>query len=372
MVKDEDPANNMPVDSKEQERLELASLEKEAQKAADLAQIAPSGTSSNPAAKKKPHGRGEKIVQFYGGGKSEEKERESKIRYEEALPWHMEDAENKHTFVGNYEAALSYSQVIFIIEGSSFKMIPLEKWYKMTAKNQFKTLTIEEAEAQMSKKSQVPRWHMKAEEEEQKIKQERLGQNEIRGLFTVKKESHTSKRTAKTELQDADDLDFEGNEFQDDEEHQTVEPERDEESKETESRLKREYLTANLFGDADEYEVDKEEEQEEKVKEVSKALGKKTKKALKNREKNYLYDSDSDKDPYATDTVRASDHFRLSRLLTNDRVVTKIATKRSVRRKRRSEGRRKKRSSKQRPVRSLNPVHHLRVPIRLLADLRGL
>jgi transcription initiation factor TFIIF subunit alpha len=45
--------------------------------------------------------------------------------------------------------------------------------------------------------------------------------------------------------------------------------------------------------------VDKEFEEEEKEAAKKKVLGKKTKRALKKREKNYLYDSDSSH-PYST------------------------------------------------------------------------
>ena len=302
-VKDEDPATGLPLDSKEQEKLELARLEKEAQRAADLAQIAPTGNNASAlAAKKSAAFRNEKTTQVHRLDKTEEQKKESDLRYEEALPWHLEDAENKHTWVGNYEAALSDTNVILVIDGNSFKMIPLEKWYKFAPKNQFKTLTIEEAEAQLSKKSKASRWVMHTQERQKGEREQQEMRQAMSGLYKVKGESITFKRSAKAEVQDADDIDFEGDLFEDDDEQPTVEPDRDEETKETADKIKREQLGANLFGEADEYEVDKEQEKEEKDAEVKKKLGKRTKKALQKREKNFLYESDSS-NPYGSDSV---------------------------------------------------------------------
>jgi transcription initiation factor TFIIF subunit alpha len=307
-IKDEDPSTGLPLDDKEQEKLEIARLEKEAQKAADLAQIAPTGNNATAlAAKKNAAFRNEKTTQIHRLDKTEEEKKESDLRYEEALPWHLEDAENKHTWVGNYEAALSDINVILIIEGTSFKMIPIEKWYKFTPKNQFKTLTIEEAEAQMKQKSKASRWVMHTQQMLQQDAEMQATRRQLGNMYKVKGESSTFKKSAKSETREADDLDFDDVDlFDDDDEQPTAEPEKDEETKYAAEKIKREQLGANLFGEADEAEVEKELEEEEKQAEVKKKLGKKMKKALQKREKNYLYDSDSSH-PYST-SVYADQH----------------------------------------------------------------
>lgn len=300
LAKDEDVEMGQPMDDKERERLEIARLEKEAQRAADLAQIAPSGNNASAqAAKKNAAFRNEKTTQIHRLDKTEDQKKESDLRYEEALPWHLEDAENKHTWVGNYEAALSDTNVVLVIDGGQFRMIPLEKWYKFTPKNQFKTLTIEEAESKMNAKSKVSRWAMHAEKQQLQDMEKQATRRQLGNLYHVKGESTTFKASAKSELQDADDLDLEGDLFDDDDEQHTVEPERDEDTKHAADKIKREQLGANLFGEADENEVEKELEEERREAELKKKLGKSTKKALQKREKNYLYDSDSSH-PYST------------------------------------------------------------------------
>jgi transcription initiation factor TFIIF subunit alpha len=96
-----------------------------------------------------------------------------------------------------------------------------------------------------------------------------------------------------------DDLDFDGDDlFQDDDEQPTVEPDKDEEVKDAQDRIKREQLGANIFGQANEAEVDQELDEEEREAEKRKKLGKGVKKALKKRERNLIYESDSDH-PYS-------------------------------------------------------------------------
>jgi transcription initiation factor TFIIF subunit alpha len=63
-------------------------------------------------------------------------------------------------------------------------------------------------------------------------------------------------------------------------------------------RWKREQLGANIFDKADEAEVEKELEDEKKEAKKRKDLSKDLKKALIKRERNYVYDSDSDH-PYS-------------------------------------------------------------------------
>jgi transcription initiation factor TFIIF subunit alpha len=349
-VKGEDPATGLPLDDKDQEKLEIARLEREAQRAADLAQIAPTGNNASAlAARKNAAFRNEKTTQIYRNDSNEAQKKESDLKYEEAIPWVLEDAENKHTWVGTYEAALSSANVILVIDGNSFKMVPIEKWYKFTPKNQFKTMTIEEAEAQMSKKSKVSRWAMHTQEQQQQDQEKKDTQRLVAGLYKVKGESSTFKRSGKTETQDADDIDFEGDLFEDDDEQPTVEPDRDEETKHAADKIKREQLGANLFGEGDENEVEKELQEEEKEEEAKKKLGKSMKKALKKREKNYLYDSESSH-PYST-SVWISTTSKIS-MLTVIRATMILPMKRKS----------KKKNARRKRKQSLKPSQLQRFP----------
>ncbi|TVY93357.1 Transcription initiation factor IIF subunit alpha [Lachnellula willkommii] len=296
-IKDEDiPTDDVPMDSKEREKLEILKAEKDARKAADLAQIAPTGNNASAlAAKKNQAFRNEKTSQVFRLDKTAEQKKASDLRYEEALPWHLEDADNKNTWVGSYEAALSDTNVMFVIDGARFIMVPIEKWYKFTPKNQFKTYTIEEAEAQLNKKTRESRWVMKANEK----KMGELKAPPMHKMYTVKSESNTYKNSSKNERQDMDDLDFEEDDlFQDDDAQVTVEPDNDEDTKDAQEKIKREQLGANIFDQADELEVEKELEKELMEQEAEKKLGKKTRKALTKREQNLIYESDSDH-PYS-------------------------------------------------------------------------
>ncbi|KFZ17076.1 hypothetical protein V501_01915 [Pseudogymnoascus sp. VKM F-4519 (FW-2642)] len=297
VAKDEDTVMGEPIDDKEREKQEIARAAKEAQRAADLAQIAPSGNNASAlAAKKVQSFKNEKTTQVHRTAQTEEEMKESDLRYEEALPWHLEDAENKQTWVGNYEAALSDTNVIFVIDGTNFRMVPIEKWYKFTPKNQFKTLTIEEAEAEMNKKSKANRWVMHADQQNQEAAERQRGIQAMAGLYSKVK---GERPMPKSEARDHDDLDITDDLFQDDDEQATVEPENDEDTKFAAEKIKREQLGANLFGDADEEEVEEEFKEEAKEKEMKKRLGKSLRKSLRKREKNYTYESDSS-NPYSS------------------------------------------------------------------------
>ncbi|KAM3068197.1 transcription factor IIF subunit tfg1 [Clarireedia jacksonii] len=302
VFKDEDVPMEDPVDSKEREKQEILKAEKEARKAADQAQIAPTGNNaSNAAAAKKAQAfRNEKTTQVYHLDKTEAEKKQSDLRYEEALPWHLEDADNKNTWVGNYESALSEVNVIMFTENGAFKMIPVEKWYKFTSKSKFNTLSIEEAEAMMNKKHKESRWALKTQEKQAAERAIQEGRKQLNGLFTVKTESASFKGSSRNETRDIDELDFDNDElFQDDDELPTVEPDRDEDTKDALERIKQDQRGANLFGEADEESIEKDFIKQEQEEEAKKKFGKGVKKALYKREKNYIYDSDSS-NPYAS------------------------------------------------------------------------
>lgn len=289
------------VDDKEKERQNILRAEREAKRAADMALVAP---AINTGGGKKLSNFQKKTEQVYRNDKTEAQKKQSQLRYEEALPWHLEDFDNKSTWVGSYEAALSdtYAMMHQGPDGA-FRVVPLQKWYKFTQKNQFKTLTIDEAETRFNKKVKEPRWFMDSEQARLQRQTELENKKAGSKLFLGKWEkgaggSGSAVPKVKQENADADDLDFIEDRFADDEEHMVFEE--DDDTKEAEERIKKDQLQANVFDLKEEKEYEKQELLEKKEKEAQKKLGKSVKKALKRREKNYVYDSDSSGNPYSS------------------------------------------------------------------------
>ncbi|KAI9826125.1 MAG: hypothetical protein M1832_000574 [Thelocarpon impressellum] len=301
------------LDEKERERLEVIRMEKEAQRQADLEQIAPRANQPAAAATKRSTAfNNKKTTQVYDHDQTPEARKRSQVRYEEALPWHLEDFDNKNTWVGAYESALSDMYVSLVGTPDAFHMVPMERWYKFTPKSHFKTLTIEEAESKMSKAVKEPRWIMDQQNAlQQKKQQEAENRAGGRKLFLGKWDTvRGGGKSAMKVDPEADDLDF-MEEPQDDEGPQIMEGE-DEENKYAEERIKRDQLQANVFDLKDEKEYELADQEEKKQADLAKKLGKGVKKALIDREKNYIYDSDSDANPYSdeSDTEKTDDEKR--------------------------------------------------------------
>lgn len=284
----------LQVDELEAERLAQIKAERDAQRATDQAMIAPVAQEANPKKPKKPK---EEKTQFNRAPKSEAAKKESDLRYEEALPWHLEDADGRNVWVANYVAALSRSSVAFMIDKSVFRMVPLEKWYKFTSKPPFQPFNIDQAEALMNKKMDVSRWVMKDEER-------KMGQSDLeatRQLFygrgaMVKTESDTFRAASRLEKLEHDELDVSGDEFQDDDEAPHFERNDDEDTKDAKDRIRREQLGANLFGDGNEQQVDKELQEQLREHLERQKYGKTTKKALIKRDREDIYASDDSED----------------------------------------------------------------------------
>lgn len=303
-IKGEDAVKGMTddVDKEQKEKDEILKAEKEAAREAEAALVAP---AVNNKGQRRLGGHIKKTQQVNRKDQNDEQIARYKLRYEEALPWHLEDFDNKSTWVGSYEAALSDTYAMMVQgQDGAFRMMPLEKWYKFTQKNQFKTLTIEEAETRFNKKVKEPRWFMESEESKKKRQFEQENKKATSGLFLGKWEKGgggpggIAAPSAKNENADADDLDFIEDRFADDEENMLFEE--DDETKEAEKRIKRDQLQANIFDLKEEKEYEKQEQQERKEKDEEKKLGKHVKKALMKREKNYIYDSDSTDNPYSS------------------------------------------------------------------------
>ncbi|KAH0610041.1 uncharacterized protein H6S33_012587 [Morchella sextelata] len=290
-AKEEAAANAVAAAHKAAEEEEKAKNQaeqdkKDADKAAALEKIAPYGG----AQKQKKNAFQKKTQQVYKSNDAEKK-----LRYEEFFPWFIEDFDNKNTWVGQLESSLSKGVfAMFVLDDGAFKMVPIEKWYKFTEKNKFKTMTSEEAEVVMKQNAKPPRWLMnRTEEKERERRTLEENARATKKLFTRKGD-----RLPKAET-DADDLDFDDDQFADDEEAPIMEGE-EHENKEIENRIKKEQLSANFFDARGEREYEEEEKEKKKLEAVRRKHGKKVKKALMNREGNYTYETDSDADPYAS------------------------------------------------------------------------
>lgn len=281
-------------DDADREELEARKAAREKERADNMAQIAPSMGS----APKRANAPKQKTQQVSRTDMTPEEIAKTRIKYEEALPWHLEDFDNKNIWVGNYEAALSETHAVFIVENTGqMRMVPVEKWYRFSAKNQFKALTIEEAERFMAKKVKDPRWFME--------KQQEMAQRKELEQFAKQQKVYAGKQgtAGGAEGLEADDMDFEEDRFADDEEHDDLFNE-DEEAKAAEKRIKQDQLKANVFNLKEEKDYEDEELREKKEREARRVLGKKVRKALQKREKNYDYSSGSDINPYSDEEVR--------------------------------------------------------------------
>jgi transcription initiation factor TFIIF subunit alpha len=286
------PQSSHQLGDAEREELEARKAAREKERAENLAQIAPSIGS----APKRANAPKQKTQQVSKTDMTPEEIARARIKYEEALPWHLEDFDNKNLWVGNYEAALSETHAVFIPENGRMRMIPVEKWYKFGAKNQFRALTIEEAEKFMAKKIKDPRWFMEKQQEQAQRKE--LEQ------FAKQRKVYAGKQgtPAGADGLEADEMDFEEDRFADDEEHDDLFNE-DEETKAAEKRIKQDQLKANVFDLKEEKDYEEEELREKREREARRILGKQVRKALKKREKNYDYSSGSDVNPYSDEEV---------------------------------------------------------------------
>lgn len=288
-----------PVDESEKERIAQMKAEKEAQRAIDQAKIAPVAKETNA---KKPKKQKEEKTIFNRGPRTAAAKKESDLRYEEALPWHLEDADGKNVWVGSYVAALSEANVAFMIDKSVFRMVPLEKWYRFTAKPPFQPFTLDQAEEYMNRKIDVGRWVMKDEEKKSGMQDLEATRRMFYGQGPmIKTESDTFKAASRAEKQDHDDIDVSGDEFQDDDEAPTYERNEDEDTKDSKDRIRREQLGANLFGEGDENIVDEELQTELKEELERQKYGKATRKALIKRDREDIYESDnSEENPWSS------------------------------------------------------------------------
>ncbi|KAH9897286.1 hypothetical protein F4778DRAFT_745135 [Xylariomycetidae sp. FL2044] len=304
-----------PVVNEEAEKLAQLKAERAAQRAIDDAQKAPVAKDAVPKAKEnKKQEEKQGKVQTHYQPRTEKQKKERDIRYEESLPWHLEDADGKNVWVGQYEAPLSESKVALMISNGGFRMLPLEKWYRFTSKRgSFKPLSIEEAERAMNKKAAPGRWAKRDEARERAERAMAESRMIVNGRTAVRQESETFRSVSRREKADHDDIDMSGDEFQDDDETAGYEPDRDDDTKDSKERVRRDQLGANLFGDADEQKVEKEFMDELKEDAQRKQLGAQVKKRLRKVDQQYQYESDSssNRDPFASSSSESEDEIDL-------------------------------------------------------------
>lgn len=200
---------------------------REAEKAAQAEKIAPYGG----AQKQKKQAFKKKTQQVF-----RQNEADKKLRYEEYFPWFIEDFDNKNTWQGQLENPLSGGTfAMFVLDEGAFKMVPIEKWYKFTEKNKFRTLSIEEAESAIKRATVAPRWLMKMTRAEEKARERAEKEANYRSYnrLVTRRGDRLEKILPKSETADADDLDFDDDRFADDEEAPVMEGE-EQENKEIE------------------------------------------------------------------------------------------------------------------------------------------
>ncbi|KAJ9649789.1 transcription factor IIF subunit tfg1 [Coniosporium tulheliwenetii] len=283
-------------DDKQREQQQALKDERMRKRQENQAKIAPSA-KNNRAARSGAFQK--KTEQLFRTNDTPEAIKRQQLRYEEALPWHLEDDSGQRLYVGTYEAALSGCHVLLLPEETGqFRMLPLEKWYNFTAKQRVEKQPPPPSGAG-AKKEEPAQWGIlgtiarhrakqAADEEERKT----LGPR-IKRPGEQDDAKPTSFFTGKRDVEDADIIDFElGEEFQDDEERDLFGADDEENIKETEEKLKKEQLKANVFELGNEQRAWQEEEEQKKAEELKKKLERDTRKALVKREKDYNYESD--------------------------------------------------------------------------------
>lgn len=315
------PVVTNPEDDKERELDAIRKAEKQAEREATQAQIAP---TDKTIVKKKGQQPFKKKTQdvLYPTDTPEAKKR-AQLRYEEGRPWHLEDFENKNIWVGTYEEPLSETNAMFLLDSNgSFRMVPIEKWYRFNPTQRYKTMTVEEAERHMARKVKDSRWFLE-NEETSKLKRAELerqarlnyGRVGMRGENRRKKsEEDEGDNDMMDFADDVDELDFEADEeFQDDDEGKLFGDD-EEEAKEAANKLKKERHEANIFAGTgvkedkdwfEEEDLKKQKEREERKK------AKKLRKKLIKIEKNYGYDTDDSDNPYSEEVSLLHIHCEL-------------------------------------------------------------
>lgn len=318
---DEDTKEDLE-EIKDRERQELQREERRKNREEVNAKIAPTGT-------KKPTAFQKKTEQKYRADDTPEAKKRQLLRYEETLPWHLEDFENKQTWVGTYESEMSEAHVMLSTTNpmdplsGGIQLAPMERWYRFNIKGKVKPGTEdgEEAQVKVENKPSVlnnieRRFEQKAMEEQRlknrhqlrtrvgggdddegRIRRRRNFDGEEGGGGYVKREA------------DADDIDFNLEEdFADDEEGLNGLFEGEEQDvKEAQDKLKRDQLQAAAFERPDEEALERQQELERQLAEQIRLMEKGVRKTLARREKQYDYLDSDPENPYITESESDTD-----------------------------------------------------------------
>lgn len=292
------------LNAAEREELSRRREARQKEREANLAQIAPSQNAGKKLNFKK------KTLQVYRTDHSEEKKRRIQTNYEEKLPWHLEDFDNKHCLIGQHQQGSRDSNAAFVYEPTvdastgRFRLIPIEKVYKFEQKREeLQHMTIEEVEAAMKKGGSDPEWLIRRREDRVQEQLRERTAKESKGLFSGASKSTAFAGRTGEEV----DLDFD-EDFADDEEGDLF-IDKDEDQKLAEARIKEDQLQANFLDFKDLKEYDEADEREKREDEARKKNFKGLKKALERRERNYNHGSDSS--DYGSSVSLASSYLRL-------------------------------------------------------------
>jgi transcription initiation factor TFIIF subunit alpha len=284
----------------EREELSKRKEIRQKEREANLAQIAPSQSAGRKMNNFK------KTQQVFRPDFSTEEKRRIQTNYEEKLPWHLEDFDNKHCFIGHHQLGSMNSNAAFVFEPSmdpsagKFRLIPIEKAYQFKPKRELaQQMTIEEVEAAMKKRGTDPEWLIRQREARIAEASREMVAKQSRGLFSGAQTPTVAGRTGEEA-----DLDFE-DDFADDEEGDLF-ADKDEDEKFAEKRIKEDQLQANFLDFKDLKEYDDAEEKEKREAEARKKNFKELRKALERRERNYNHGSDSE---YESSVSHRVHHF---------------------------------------------------------------
>ncbi|KAG0050380.1 hypothetical protein BGZ83_004845 [Gryganskiella cystojenkinii] len=293
-----------------------ASLNKEeaaAAAAAAAAGGATAGAAGSVEEKKPATGADTALIAPYGGGVRNKQmlfkkrtrqiylanEDERKKKEIESAPWVVEEDDGQNSFTGQLEGGQHADYVLFVFTDDGFKVVPADKWYKFSSKIQYATLTAEEAEEQYTKSQKQNnsiRWLMRSKKAKTEDGEEG-GEDEAEGeqFMAVDHDDDAGydedeakeRKRKRGKHGDADEMDFD-EDFQDDEEAPADMPGFDDDAKDDPRRKQ---------GPSMDSDEDEDEEEKKGLTETGKVI----KKALLKLEKNKVYASDDEKDPYASD-----------------------------------------------------------------------
>ncbi|KAI8937003.1 hypothetical protein NX059_006227 [Plenodomus lindquistii] len=302
---------------KERERIEQQKEERRKIRDENQAKIAPSGTKKQNAFQKKTE-------QKYRPDDTPEAKKRQLLRYEETLPWHLEDFENKQTWVGTYESELSEAHIMLTTtdpnnpHGSAIQLAPMERWYRFNVKNKVKP-TGDDLDKLLTKVETVPGFlrNIEARAIKREAEENDRGNSGLRTRVGGGGDDEGRIRQPRTDEDgnfvkqeaDADDIDFNLEEdFADDEEglNGLFEGEEDD-VKEATEKLKRDQLQAALWERPDELSIERREELEASLVDDLRAMQKGLRKALAKREKQFDYIDSDPENPYLTESESDTD-----------------------------------------------------------------